>query len=400
MDRNPTPNLQQATAIQREKITLVWDLPLRFFHWAMVCVVIIAGITGFIAPPWWLDVHVIAGYALAILITFRVIWGFLGSYYSRFGTFPLALAGVFKQLRLLLDKKSEEHTGHNPVGAWMIVALLLVLVLLVLSGIVVLGGQENLGPLASETSYLVGKVGKALHELAAWALLGAITIHLLGVFVETKVFRHSVIKAMITGKKITADVSVGSEAEASSSANANSAVGAPAGTHAIRGFLLLLAIGGLLIGGGMKLADKPASGWRAVEVPPSYTSECGDCHNAYHPSLRTKVAWQAIMNGLADHYGEDATIDEDATKTITSYLIANAAETFDTQVSHVVGRADTPSFRMTDTPYWKDRHHEIDKAVFSVKDVGSKVNCSGCHKDAASGHFANIKIQLPTGDKK
>ena len=96
---------------------MVWDLPLRLFHWAMVCVVAVAGVTGFLAPEWWLDVHVIAGYALTTLLVFRLVWGFAGSRYSRFRSFPLTPGGVVHHIRSLLHKKSPVHTGHNPVGS-------------------------------------------------------------------------------------------------------------------------------------------------------------------------------------------------------------------------------------------------------------------------------------------
>ncbi|NQU55733.1 MAG: cytochrome C [Rhodospirillales bacterium] len=163
---------------------------------------------------------------------------------------------------------------------------------------------------------------------------------------------------------------------------------------------MFLVVSALLLGGGMKLADRPPSGWRVVQAPAAYVNECGDCHHAYHPSLRTKGAWHTIMNGLPDHYGEDASLDKETAKSIKAYLNANAAETFDTEAAQRVGRIDTASLRMTDAPYWKKRHQDIDATVFRQKAVGSKVNCNGCHKDASSGRFDDIKILIPTGDQK
>ncbi|MBT4687662.1 MAG: cytochrome C, partial [Rhodospirillaceae bacterium] len=141
------------------------------------------------------------------------------------------------------------------------------------------------------------------------------------------------------------------------------------------------------------------SGWRAVDVPADYAAECGDCHDAYHPSLRTGTAWRAIIDGLENHYGEDASLDVETTALIRAYLAENHAGTFDTEVAHSVGRIETPSFRMTDTVYWKKRHREIGPSVFRLKAIGSKVNCHACHKDAASGRFDDVKIHLPSGDK-
>ena len=243
---------------------LIWDLPLRIFHWSMVCVVTVASLTGFFAPAGWLDVHTIAGYALAALLAFRLVWGFFGGHFSRFRTFSVSRDGVIKHLRQVMAKKSPAHMGHNPTGALMIVVLLLGLIALVLTGLVALGGQEKLGPLAFITSYKVGHFTKELHEIAAFAVVGAIFIHLLGVFIETRVFKHRVIQAMVTGKKI--------------------AVGkwlVPNHRNGSRqGVILSLLIPAALIAGGTMLAEKTPAGWVPLEFPAIYASECGDCHSA------------------------------------------------------------------------------------------------------------------------
>jgi len=362
---------------------LVWDLPLRLFHWTMVVVVAVAGITGFFAPEWLLDLHVIAGYALGILLAFRLAWGFVGSRYSRFGSFPPALGGAYRHFRSILRGRPRAVIGHNPAGAWMIVILLFALVTLVVTGLVVLGGRENLGPLAAVTAFQTGEIAGLIHEISAWGLVGAVAVHLLGVFAETRIFRHPVLAAMITGKTTAAGLWPN----------------VPEGPHTARGIAWFLAISATLLAAGIAMANIPSPTWRPVAVPAAYVSECGDCHHAYHPSLRTGETWRTMMNGLENHYGEDASIDRETATVITSYLEKNHAGTFDTEAAHRVGRMETPSLRMTDTPYWKARHRDIDPSVFRLRNVGSKVNCNGCHKDAASGRFDDVKIRLPVGGK-
>ncbi len=363
---------------------LVWDLPLRLFHWSMVGVVTVAGVTGFLAPAWWLDIHVIAGYALTVLLGFRLAWGFFGGYYSRFKTFPLSRDGVLGHLRQVLRKKSPVFTGHNPVGALMIVVLLLALVALVISGLVTLGGQEKLGPLAFLTSYKIGHFTKEIHESAAWIVVWAIAIHLLGVIVETHFFKHRVIQAMITGKKVLAG-------DAPAPGNLKGSA---------RGLILSFIVPVVLIAGGVGLADKTPAGWRALQFPAAYSGECGECHDLYHPSLRSAQAWQGLMAGLPDHYGEDASLGKKASESIATFLTANNAATFDTEVARRMGYKNTPSLRMTDTRRWQKWHRDIDGAVFHLRAVGSKVNCTACHADALSGRFDDAKIHLPTGDQK
>ncbi len=160
-----------------------------------------------------------------------------------------------------------------------------------------------------------------------------------------------------------------------------------------------MVIAASLVMVGAALAGMPSSAWRAVDVLEVYSSECGDCHDAYHPSLRSGDAWRAIMGGLENHYGEDASVDEETAGFIRFYLGENHAGRFDTEASHRVGRMDTPSYRMTDTAYWKNRHKDIDPSAFRLKTVGSKVNCNGCHKDSASGRFDDANIHIPAGDQ-
>ncbi|MCW9035407.1 MAG: cytochrome b/b6 domain-containing protein [Alphaproteobacteria bacterium] len=363
---------------------MVWDLPLRLFHWSLVVVVSVAGITGFLSPEWWLDVHVIAGYALGILLAFRVVWGVLGSHYSKFGSFPFSIGKVFHHFDTLISRTPHKHIGHNPVGAWMIVILLLNLAVLVVTGIISLGGQENFGPLASSISSKIGAVATNLHEIASWGLLAAVAIHLSGVFVETFVFRQPLVLAMITGTKTMLKQT-------------------PAATdngHGKRGIAVFLTTAFLILVGGLIFSSFPPSGWKEVRFPTNYASECGDCHDAYHPSLRTRETWQSIMSGLSDHYGEDASLDSETEKEITAFLTENSADLFDTEVAHRVGKVLTPSFRMTGVQYWKERHKDISKPTFQQKNIGSKVNCSACHSDAVSGRFDDYKIHIPNGDKK
>ncbi len=65
----------------------VWDLPVRIFHWTLLVLILAALLSGFFAPEWWLNYHIWIGYAIVGLIIFRLIWGFFGSYYSRFVSF-------------------------------------------------------------------------------------------------------------------------------------------------------------------------------------------------------------------------------------------------------------------------------------------------------------------------
>ncbi len=359
----------------------IWDLPVRLFHWSMVIVIVIAIATGLFAPAWWLEVHVFAGYALGLLLVFRLAWGFIGGRYSRFLSYPLAPRHLLHHMRALKRKKSPVHAGHNPAGAWMIVALLSTLSALAVSGLLVLGGVKNLGPFAALVNFRTGELATIVHSVLSWSIIALIAFHLLGVFLETRVFHHPLLKAMITGRKPVEP----EQADAG-------------GTHARRGVLVFTLSSLFALAIAAPWALKPPSGWHAIATPSTYRSECGDCHDAYHPSLRTAQDWGAILAGLADHFGEDATLDAQSLAEIRVFLTTNAARTFDTEVANRIGLAPSSSYRITDTPYWKKRHSGLAPELFASKAVGSKVNCQACHTDAASGRFNDSAIKLPKGN--
>ncbi len=196
----PAP-LTRDTSASTANATLVWDLPLRLFHWSLVVTVSLAAITGYVFEDLWLDLHAYVGYALLSLLAFRLVWGFVGSHYSRFGTFPLNRTEAIGHLKQFLRGRSEASTGHTPLGAWMIVVLLGLLAALSLSGLILWGGQENSGPLADFIGYRAGEAFEELHEILANFLMFAIVGHLLGVVVETYIFKHPLIQAMISGEK-------------------------------------------------------------------------------------------------------------------------------------------------------------------------------------------------------
>jgi mono/diheme cytochrome c family protein len=140
---------------------------------------------------------------------------------------------------------------------------------------------------------------------------------------------------------------------------------------------------------------------RPLAENPLYKKECGDCHTAFHPSLLPSDSWKKVMGDLSDHFGEDATLDEPKLGDIAAYLIANGAETWDTEAANRFRRvsAEDPR-RITATRYWKRKHKDIAPAVFAQKNVGGKANCGACHTDADTGRFDDQAIKIPKEEVK
>ena len=164
----------------------VWDLPTRVFHWSLVACFAGAWLTA--ESERWRDVHVMLGYTLIGLVAFRVLWGFAGSRYARFRSFLFGPAAVWRYLRSILSGTPQHFSGHNPVGALAIFALLGLGVLASLSGVVV---YEDIG----------GEWLEEVHELAAAAMLALAGMHVAGVVASGALHRENLVRSMVSGWK-------------------------------------------------------------------------------------------------------------------------------------------------------------------------------------------------------
>jgi len=359
----------------------VWDLPVRAFHWLLVSTVAGAALTGFFARKSQLDVHVALGTFIAGLIVLRLIWGFTGSTYARWSSFVCGPATVLRYLWDLLLGRAGHHLGHNPLGGLMILILLVVLMALAFTGAIVLGGVLKEGPLAAFTSYATGRAVKEVHEALAFALLGLIGLHVAGVLVESLRTRENLARAMLTGSKTDSSI-----AAAAPAVHTRPWLAAGLAVVVLAGSAVSIA----------HLAALPARGLPTAALPADYVRECKACHAAHHPSLAAATTWQAIMSGLVDHFGENASLDPALVSKISGYLNANSAEHWDTTAAN---RLREPSaaepLRITATHGWKRLHRKIPADLFSRTTVGGKLNCSNCHRDAEAGRFAPRAIAIP-----
>lgn len=362
----------------RGSLILVWDWPIRAFHWLLVAAVAVAAVTGFILGRTSLAVHLIAGAAIAALIGARVAWGLLGPAHARFADFGYGPLLVLAHLRDLRAGRAARHLGHNPLGAVMVFALLLVLAGLVATGTVALGGMLKQGPLAPFLSYATGRAWFSLHQPLAWLLLAMIAAHLGGVAFESRRTRENLARAMLTGRKRGPDE--------------------PAcwRGHPVAGAAVSL----LLIGGGAgavaALSALPARGVPPATLDPVYDGACGSCHFTFSPSLNPAWVWNRIMDGLDHHFGVRATVDPADAAHVRAYLDANAAEHWDTLAANVFRVRDpAEKLRITATPFWRRRHAAIPASVFQQRNVSGKLSCNACHADAASGRFAPQAVSIP-----
>ena len=120
-----------------------------------------------------------------------------------------------------------------------------------------------------------------------------------------------------------------------------------------------------------------------------YREECGSCHFAY---------WQRIMDGLADHFDENAELDAETAGQLRAYLVANAADRVGTGRSPGIARSlqGSAPLRFTETTYFRRQHHEIPaRAVAGNPEVGSFSRCDACHTGAGKGSYDEHGVRIP-----
>jgi cytochrome b len=191
----------------------VWDPLVRLFHWTLFisfCAAwftegeLFEGLQDRLSGEWLQLVHIWAGYTIAGLLVFRVLWGFVGPRYARFSDFVYRPGIVLAYVRDVLTLRARRTLGHNPAGGAMIVALLLGLTATVVTGLALYGADKGLGPLAAmlaESSDAAIDTIKEAHEVATNFTLLLVAGHLLGVVWETLLHRENLVRAMITGRK-------------------------------------------------------------------------------------------------------------------------------------------------------------------------------------------------------
>lgn len=181
----------------------VWDPLVRLFHWSLALCFFIAYVSG----DAWESLHVAAGYAIAGLVAFRVVWGLVGTRHARFSDFVFTPATVLAYLKALAALRAKRYLGHNPAGGWMVVALLVALALTCLTGMAAHGTFSVAFNLISPAMAHAdeGDEGDELfeetHEFFAHLTLLLVAAHVAGVLISSLLHRENLLRAMITGRK-------------------------------------------------------------------------------------------------------------------------------------------------------------------------------------------------------
>jgi cytochrome b len=153
--------------------------------------------TGYAGAMEW---HARIGYTVLTLLLFRIVWGFVGGYWSRFPAFVYSPGSVIAYLR---GKSHPDHlVGHNPLGAGSVFAMLLVLLAQVGTGLVADDEIAFTGPLNRFVSSSKGLAATWYHkQVGQWLLIGLVVLHVAAILYYLWKKKDNLIRPMISGDK-------------------------------------------------------------------------------------------------------------------------------------------------------------------------------------------------------
>jgi cytochrome b len=178
----------------------VWDLPVRLFHWTLALAIVAAFVTNRLGVDYF-KYHVWCGYAVVVLVLFRIIWGFVGTRHALFWNFVRGPIQTLRYALKLLRGEETRYAGHNPLGAWMVVTLLIAIGVQAVVGL--FGDDEifNVGPLYGYVAKETALQLTSLHRKLFYWIAAAIAVHVLAVIAHHVFKQENLARAIVTGRK-------------------------------------------------------------------------------------------------------------------------------------------------------------------------------------------------------
>jgi cytochrome b len=187
-----------AEDIARPAAAPLWDLPTRIVHWALVVLVLVSWFSG----GENMQIHRWSGYGVLGLLVFRLWWGVAGGSTARFTSFLRGPGATAAYLKTVGARTPGDAAGHNPLGAWSVVAMIAMMLTQVGLGLFSsdIDGLES-GPLSHLVDFDASRAAAELHELTFRILQALVALHILAVGYYWVWKRQNLVGAMITGKR-------------------------------------------------------------------------------------------------------------------------------------------------------------------------------------------------------
>lgn len=346
--------------------TLIYPLASRLAHIAMI----VGFGLAYLIVDFSLYMHAVLGVMFGVAIAGRILWGLFGTKYSKFSDFHFR--GLFRYFSSFSSHKTA-YISHNPASSIAIIIILALGVVCSLSGLMVYGIDEKSGVFANlYESYSKFSFVKDIHEISANLLLGVILVHICGALVDKLIAKNDSLNAIITGFKSTLNA------------------GAIKPNLAQKLFCIIW-IGAILTALSFSFYKQNPllkSHYEMVDYAmqnPTFAKECGSCHFIYPPFLLTAKSWEIMMSDLENHFGDDASIDDESNSEILKYLVRNSADKTGTKISTKIAKTSKNEIAITQNAYWIKKHDKIPAKTFEQKSIKSKANCEACHKGIQNG---------------
>jgi cytochrome b len=183
-----------------EQPVKVWDAPVRLFHWLLVAAVVLLFVSGKVGGNLMLY-HVYAGYAVLALVIFRILWGFVGSTHALFWNILAGPSRCIAFAKKLFSRDAAPSAGHNPLGGWMVLVILLALLVQAVTGLFSNDDIALEGPLSGLVSKELSDRLTGIHRQNSDVLLVLAGLHVAAVLFHWLVKKENLIAAMFTGVK-------------------------------------------------------------------------------------------------------------------------------------------------------------------------------------------------------
>lgn len=179
---------------------LIWDWPVRVFHWLLVLSLAGSWITAEAGYD-WTEQHFLFGYFALGLIVFRLLWGVTGTRHARFANFTLSPRQALESTRRLLTRSKRDYAGHNPLGAWSVVLMLVLVAVQATTGLFISDDIFYAGPYNGVVSGDLAGTLAQVHHLNFTALQIVVALHVVSVLWYLWGKRQNLLRPMITGRK-------------------------------------------------------------------------------------------------------------------------------------------------------------------------------------------------------
>lgn len=186
------------------KKNLVWDIPVRLFHWLLVLCLLGQWLTAEVLED-AMDIHFYIGYFTLGLIIFRLIWGFVGTKYAKFNSFMAGPKAILAYSKSVMSKQHTLSIGHNALGGLLLPAVIILVGLQAISGLFTSDDIVFAGPYYEGANADLQQWMQWLHHNIFNVLLGIIGLHLVAIGWYLIFLKHNLIRPMLDGKKTIAE---------------------------------------------------------------------------------------------------------------------------------------------------------------------------------------------------